>query len=42
MIKKLIDEALVAHGLVSKCELDTTSFYIRESGSAIRFAVVLL
>lgn len=40
MIKKLIDEALVAHGFVSKRELDTTSFYIRESGSAIRFAAV--
>lgn len=40
MIKQLIDEALIAHGFVSKRELDTTSFYIRESGSAIRFAVV--
>lgn len=40
MIKQLIDEALVAHSFVSKRELDTTSFYIRESGSAIRFAVV--
>ncbi|MGP9497159.1 ABC-three component system middle component 1 [Halomonas sp. AOP43-D1-4] len=40
MIKQLIDEALVAHDFVSKRELDTTSFYIRESGSAIRFAVV--
>lgn len=40
MIKQLIDEALVAHGFVSKHELETTSFYIRESGSAIRFAVV--
>lgn len=40
MIKKLIDEALVAHGFVNMRELDTTSFYIRESGSAIRFAVV--
>lgn len=40
MIKQLIDEALVAHGFVSKLELDTTSFYIRESGSAIRYAVV--
>lgn len=40
MIKKLIDEALVAHDFVSKRELETTSFYIRESGSAIRFAVV--
>lgn len=40
MIKQLIDEALVAHGFVSKHELETTSFYIRDSGSAIRFAVV--
>ncbi|EGR1702584.1 hypothetical protein RQY88_000935 [Vibrio vulnificus] len=40
MIKQLIDEALVAHGFVSKRELDNTSFYIRDSGSAIRFAVV--
>ena len=40
MIKQLIDEALFAHGFVSKRELDTTSFYVRESGSAIRFAVV--
>ncbi|MDE1234309.1 ABC-three component system middle component 1 [Vibrio aestuarianus] len=40
MIKQLIDEALVAHGFVSKSEMDNTSFYIRDSGSAIRFAVV--
>lgn len=40
MIKQLIDEALIAHGFVSKCELDTTSFYIRDSETAIRFAVV--
>lgn len=40
MIKQLIDEALVAHGFVSKRELDITSFYVRASGSAIRFAVV--
>lgn len=40
MIKQLIDEALVAHGFVNKHELDTTSFYVRESGSAIRFAIV--
>jgi hypothetical protein len=40
MIKQLIDQALVAHSFVSKRELDNTSFYIRESGSAIRFAVV--
>lgn len=40
MIKQLIDEALVAHNFVCKRELDTTSFYIRESGAAIRFAVI--
>ncbi|MGV3002807.1 ABC-three component system middle component 1 [Vibrio sp. E150_018] len=40
MIKQLIDEALVSHGFVNKRELDTTSFYIRDSGSAIRFAIV--
>ncbi len=40
MIKQLIDEALVAHDFVSKLKLDTTSFYVRESGSSIRFAVV--
>jgi hypothetical protein len=40
MIKQLIDEALIAHGFARKHELETTSFYIRNSGSAIRFAVV--
>ncbi|EKT0593758.1 hypothetical protein QDS07_003431 [Morganella morganii] len=40
MIKQLIDEALVAHGFVSKLNLDNTNFYIRESESAIRFAVL--
>lgn len=40
MIKQLIDEALVAHDFVSKRKLDTTSYYIRESGTAIRFAVI--
>lgn len=40
MIKQLINEALAAHDFVSKRDLDNTSFYIRESGSAIRFAVL--
>ena len=40
MIKQLIDEALVAHGFVRIRELETTIFYMRESGSAIRFAAV--
>ncbi|MBD8109372.1 ABC-three component system middle component 1 [Erwinia persicina] len=40
MIKQLINEALMAHGFMSKLDLDNTGFYIRESGSAIRFAVL--
>ncbi|MET4163111.1 hypothetical protein ABIE61_002974 [Marinobacterium sp. MBR-111] len=40
MIKQLIDEALIAHDFVCIKKLETTSFYIRESGSAIRFAVL--
>jgi len=40
MIKQLIDEALVAHNFIKERELDTTNFYIRESGTAIRFAVL--
>jgi len=40
MIKQLIDEALISHGFVNKRELDTTSFYVLDSGSAIRFAVL--
>jgi len=40
MIKPLIDQALVAHEFVVERETDTTSFYIREKGSAIRFAVL--
>ncbi|MBC3487154.1 hypothetical protein HU750_15895 [Pseudomonas sp. SWRI50] len=40
MIKQLIDEALVAHGFVSEHKLDTTNFYVRETESAIRFAVL--
>ncbi|UNV88745.1 MULTISPECIES: ABC-three component system middle component 1 [unclassified Comamonas] len=40
MIKELIDEALVAHGFVIESKMDTTSFYVREYGSAIRFAVL--
>lgn len=40
MIKQLINEALVAHDFVCKLDLENTSFYIRESGSAIRFAVL--
>jgi hypothetical protein len=40
MIKQLINEALVAHDFVINKETDTTRFYVRESGSAIRFAVL--
>lgn len=40
MIKQLIDETLSAHDFVRELELDTTSFYIRQSGSAIRFAIL--
>jgi len=40
MINKLIDEALIAHGFSKEHESDFTGFYIRESGSAVRFAVL--
>lgn len=40
MIKKLINEALVAHDFVIHKETETTKFYIRESDSSIRFAVL--
>ena len=40
MINKIIDEALIAHDFTKVHETDLTSFYIRESGSAIRFAIL--
>jgi len=40
MINKIIDEALIAHNFTKEHETDLTSFYIRESGSAIRFAIL--
>lgn len=40
MINKIIDEALLAHNFKKEHETDLTSFYIRESGSAIRFAIL--
>jgi hypothetical protein len=40
MIKQLIDEALLAHEFVREIEQGTTGFYVRESGSAIRFVVL--
>jgi len=40
MIIKLIDEALIAQQFVEVLETDTTRFYIREMGAAIRFAIL--
>lgn len=40
MINRIIDEALKAHDFVKECENEHTSFYIRESGSAVRFAIL--
>ncbi|MCK9606215.1 MAG: hypothetical protein M0R33_07155 [Methylomonas sp.] len=40
MINKIIDEALIAHDFTREHQTDLTSFYIRESGSAIRFAIL--
>lgn len=40
MINQLINEALVAHDFVINKETNTTRFYVRESASAIRFAVL--
>lgn len=40
MINKLIDEALIAHDFIKEHENNLTSFYIRESGSAVRFAIL--
>ncbi|HBO8980230.1 TPA: hypothetical protein L5D12_002759 [Pseudomonas aeruginosa] len=40
MINKIIDEALIAHDFNKEHGNDLTSFYIRESGSAIRFAIL--
>jgi hypothetical protein len=40
MINKIIDEALIAHDFIKEHATDLTSFYIRESGSAIRFAIL--
>lgn len=40
MINKIIDEALIAHDFKREHATDLTSFYIRESGSAIRFAIL--
>ncbi|MBF5040333.1 hypothetical protein INP77_12605 [Methylophilus sp. 13] len=40
MINKIIDEALIAHGFKKENVNEVTSFYIRESGSEIRFAIL--
>ena len=40
MIIKLINEALIAQQFVEVLETDTTRFYIREMGTAIRFAIL--
>lgn len=40
MINKIIDEALIAHDFKKEHENNLTKFYIRESGSAIRFAIL--
>ncbi|WP_444677960.1 ABC-three component system middle component 1 [Halomonas sp. E19] len=40
MINKIIDEALIAHKFTKEHETELTSFYKRESGSAIRFAIL--
>jgi len=40
MIRKLINEALIAHDFKMEMENDRTGFYVRESGSAIRFAIL--
>ncbi|WP_369326685.1 ABC-three component system middle component 1 [Alcaligenes nematophilus] len=40
MIIDLIHQALVAHGFSKVQNNDTTGFYVRENGTAIRFAVL--
>jgi hypothetical protein len=40
MINKIIDEALIAHEFTIEHETELTRFYKRESGSAIRFAIL--
>jgi len=40
MIIDLIHQALVAHGFFKVQDNDTTGFYVRENGTAIRFAVL--
>jgi len=40
MVIKIIDEALISHGFKKEYENELTSFYIRESGSSVRFAIL--
>ena len=40
MINNIINEALLAHGFKKESENDLTVFYVRESGPAIRFAIL--
>lgn len=40
MIIELIDEALIAHKFSKELDAEATRFYIREIGSAIRFAIL--
>ena len=40
MIVNLIHQALVANGFFKMHENQTTGFYVRENGTAIRFAVL--
>lgn len=40
MINKIINEALIAHKFKKEHETDVSRFYIRESGPAIRFAIL--
>lgn len=40
MIIELVHQALVAHGFSKVLDNDTTGFYVRENGTAIRFAVL--
>lgn len=40
MINDIIKEALNAHDFKKEHETESTSFYIRQQGSAIRFAIL--
>lgn len=40
MITRIIDEALISHNFKKEHENELTSFYVRESGSAVRFAIL--